>query len=94
MAIAGLKGVIRILAVAFGKCTADLTGHTQAVNDVKFHPKMNDLLFSASKVIILSRNIQVHYFLGRPLMLFMLPSGPFNQVVECGNTYTRSYFPW
>ena len=45
-----MKGVVRVLAVAFGKCTADLHGHTQAVNDVKFHPKMNDLLFSASKV--------------------------------------------
>jgi polycomb protein EED len=51
MAFAGNKGLIRVIYCYFDKPrpVKTLNGHGSAVNEVRFHPSMPVLLFSASK---------------------------------------------
>lgn len=46
---AGKKGVLRIINVTKGKLESSLTGHGEAINDVKVHPRDSSLVITASK---------------------------------------------
>ncbi|KAL3319941.1 hypothetical protein Ciccas_001369 [Cichlidogyrus casuarinus] len=49
LAIAGKRGVIRILCPSLASCPVSLSGHGQSINEIRFHPKHPLLLFSFSK---------------------------------------------
>lgn len=46
---AGRKGIVRIVDVQTATLKMSLTGHGEAVNDLKFHPKDPSLILTASK---------------------------------------------
>ncbi|CAH8821447.1 unnamed protein product [Trichobilharzia szidati] len=49
IAVAGKRGVIRILCPSMLSCLGSLVGHGGSINELKFHPKRLSLLFSFSK---------------------------------------------
>jgi polycomb protein EED len=49
LAIAGLKGIIRIIGSSTITCRASFSGHGNAINELKIHPNNPELLLSASK---------------------------------------------
>ncbi|CAH8866591.1 unnamed protein product [Trichobilharzia szidati] len=49
IAVAGKRGVIRILCPSMLSCLGSLVGHGGSINELKFHPKDLSLLFSFSK---------------------------------------------
>lgn len=46
---AGKKGVLRVMNVQKGRLEKSLTGHGEAINDVKVHPRDSALVITASK---------------------------------------------
>lgn len=49
LAIAGLKGIIRVIGTSRVACAASYSGHGNAINELKTHPTNPQLLLSASK---------------------------------------------
>ncbi|VDQ14686.1 unnamed protein product [Trichobilharzia regenti] len=49
IAVAGKRGVIRILCPSMLSCLGSLVGHGGSINELEFHPKGLSLLFSFSK---------------------------------------------
>lgn len=49
LAAAGARGIVRILSPNNAEYYKHLVGHTQAINEIKFHPKLHHILLSASK---------------------------------------------
>jgi polycomb protein EED len=49
LAAAGQRAIIRVFDLASGKVSKNFVGHTHAINDLRFHSRDTNLLFSASK---------------------------------------------
>lgn len=47
--VAGKKGVVRVINMQQGSVIKSLTGHGEAINDLKIHPRDSALVLSASK---------------------------------------------